>query len=63
MLNKPPPPSTLPTPTLEALAQERGNHGDIKGAVNALQSKDLLLVRKDASVAAQWKEKSDVARC
>ena len=46
---------------LEALAQERGNHGDIKGAVNALQSKDLLLVRKDASVAAQWKEKSDVA--
>ena len=45
---------------LEALAQERGNHGDIKGAVNALRAGQTLLVRKDPSVADQWREKSDV---
>ena len=45
---------------LEELAKERGNHGDIKGAVTALQAGQTLLVRQDPSVAAQWREKSDV---
>ena len=40
---------------------ERGNHGDIKGAVTALQAEQTLRVRKDSSVVDQWREKSDVA--
>ncbi len=46
---------------LEELAKERGNHEDIKGAITALRAGHTLLVSKDPSVKAQWREKCDVA--
>ena len=38
---------------LEALAQERGNHGDIKGAVNALRAGQTLLISQTWRVGPQ----------